>query len=81
MRVRVRLRQHIRVYRRGISRACTDESPCACTDEALTPEVVSLLASMGLAINVSKACVLAVPLPPAQLPGCLARFPVIALST
>ena len=46
----------------------------------LMPEVVSLPASMGLAINVSKSCALAVPLP-APLPGCLARFPVVALPT
>ena len=46
----------------------------------LLPEVISLLATMGLSINISKSCVLGLPPTIAALPGCLAPFPLVAQS-
>ena len=46
----------------------------------LMPEVSTMLATLGLSINVSKSCVLGVPLSSAPLPGFLAPFPVVLKS-
>ena len=46
----------------------------------LLPDVISLLASLGLSMNVSKSCVLGLPPSIAPLPGCLAPFPLVAQS-
>lgn len=45
----------------------------------LLPQVVSMLAGLGLSINVAKSCVLGSSLSCA-LPGCLAAFPVLSTS-
>jgi hypothetical protein len=45
----------------------------------LLPQVVSMLAGLGLSINVAKSCILGCSLSCA-LPGCLAAFPVVATS-
>ena len=47
----------------------------------LLPEVIALLATMGLTINVSKSCVFGSSLSIVPLPGCLAPFRVVQSST